>query len=157
MQALDVVNPRARAPMRELGEIRERRGPEIDQVLALQVAARAFAGDGGHALGAVLGQDRARAGLELPRMLGAEAPGDDPHAIAIEIQRARQAQSRRAASSTDGRRASTTPGRADTHRESAAPDPPARLSAAAAGRAPRRCASPAARRSRATAAAYSPR
>ena len=61
VQPLDIADPRARAPMRELGEIRERRGAEIEQMLALQIAPRALAGDGRHALRAVLGQDRARA------------------------------------------------------------------------------------------------
>ena len=57
----------------------------------------------------MLRQDRAVAGLPLPHMLGAEAAGDDAHAIAIEIQRARATRSRRAASSTDAPSWITTP------------------------------------------------
>ena len=51
-------------PMGELGEIGQRRGAEIEQVLPLQIAPRAFARDGGDALRAMLGQDRAVARLE---------------------------------------------------------------------------------------------
>ena len=81
---------RRRAAMGELGEIRERGGPEVEQMLPLQIPPRALARDGRDALGAMLRQDRAVAGLPLPHMLGAEAAGDDAHAIAIQIQRARQ-------------------------------------------------------------------
>src|SRR4029453_1548160 len=49
VQALDFGNPRTRAPMRQLGEIGERRGAEINQMLTLQIAAGAFAGDRGDA------------------------------------------------------------------------------------------------------------
>jgi hypothetical protein len=40
VQSLDVVNPQLRASMRELREIRQGRGTEIEQVLALQIASR---------------------------------------------------------------------------------------------------------------------
>lgn len=73
VQALDLMNPGARPSMRQLGEIREGRGAEIDQMLPLQIAARAFAGDRRHALRAVLGQDRAIAGVEFPLMVGLES------------------------------------------------------------------------------------
>jgi hypothetical protein len=65
VQALDFGNPRAWTSMRQLGEIRERRGAEIKQMLSLQVATGAFAGHRGDALGAMLGQDRGGAGLDL--------------------------------------------------------------------------------------------
>jgi len=58
--------------------------------LTLQVAVGALARHRGHALGTMLGRDRAGAGLELPRVIGAESTGDDAHAVAIEIQRTRQ-------------------------------------------------------------------
>jgi hypothetical protein len=90
VQALDFGNPGAGTPMRELGEIREGCSADVDQMLSLQVTAGAFAGHGRHALGAMLGQDRAGARLDLPRVLGAETTGNDPHAVPIEIQRARQ-------------------------------------------------------------------
>ena len=91
VQALHFGNPCARPAMGELGQIGERGGAEINQMLTLQVAASAFAGHRRDALGAMLGQDRAGAGLDLPRVLGAEPTGDDAHAVPIEIQRARQA------------------------------------------------------------------
>lgn len=72
MQPLDFGNPRPRATMRELGQIRQRRGADIDQILTLQVAAGRFAGDRRHALGAMLGQDGPGARLKLPRVIGAE-------------------------------------------------------------------------------------
>ena len=135
VEPLDFVNPRARPPMRQLGQIRERRGAEIDQMLPLQIAPRALAGDGRHALGAMLGQDRALAGLEFPLMVGTEPAGDDPHAIAIEIQRARQANRvrrhrvRMAVVHHDA-------GRTDAHGNPQRQAPLARPSAAAAARAP---------------------
>jgi hypothetical protein len=44
VQALDFVNPRARPSVRELGEIGECRGAEIEQMLTLQVTAGPFDG-----------------------------------------------------------------------------------------------------------------
>jgi hypothetical protein len=82
VQALDFMNPCARPSMGELRQIGERHGAEIDQMLALQVATGALAGDGGHTLGAVLGQDRAVARLEFAVMVRTEPAGNDPHTIA---------------------------------------------------------------------------
>jgi hypothetical protein len=38
VQPLDIMNPDLWATMRELGEIREGGGPEVEQMLALQIA-----------------------------------------------------------------------------------------------------------------------
>ena len=38
MQAFDFGNPRARTPRRQLGEVREGRGADINQMLTLQAA-----------------------------------------------------------------------------------------------------------------------
>ncbi len=89
MQVLDIVNPGARATTNQLGQIGERRGPEFDQVLALQVASRPRAGRGGDALRAMLRENRAGTRLGLPHVFRPIATGDDPDAI--EIERARQA------------------------------------------------------------------
>jgi len=78
VQPLDLGDPGAGTPMRQLGQIREGRGAEIDQMLALQISARALARDGRDALCAVLGQDGARARLELARMVGLEPAGNIP-------------------------------------------------------------------------------
>ena len=56
VESLDVVNPRVRASMRELGEIGEGRRAEIEQVLPLQIAARPLARDRCHSLRAMLGR-----------------------------------------------------------------------------------------------------
>lgn len=45
VQALDLGTPRPRAPMGQLGEIRERRRAEIEEMLALQVATGALAAE----------------------------------------------------------------------------------------------------------------
>ena len=65
VQPLDIANPDLRAPMGELGEIGQGGGAEIEQMLPLQIAPRALARDRGDALGAMLGQDRAVAGLRI--------------------------------------------------------------------------------------------
>ena len=77
--------------MRELGEIREGGGPEVEQMLALQIAPGPLAGDRGDTLGAMLGQNRAVPWLKFPPMLGTETTGHNSDARAIEIERARQA------------------------------------------------------------------
>ena len=105
VEPLDLRDPRARTPVGQLREIRERRGAEIDQMLTLEIPTRSLAGHGGHALRTMLRQDRPGSRLPLARVLGAEATSHDADAIAIEVQRAGQPRSRRVASNTDGRRA----------------------------------------------------
>jgi len=83
VESLDVVNPDLRAPMRELGEIRQGCRAEIQQVLTLQVASGPCPGDRRDPLRTVLGQDRAVAGGEFPLVLGTEAASNDPHALAV--------------------------------------------------------------------------
>ena len=56
MQPLDVSDPRTGPTMNELGEVGERRRPELQQMLPLQVATRALAGHGRHRLGPMLRQ-----------------------------------------------------------------------------------------------------
>lgn len=51
--------------MRQLGQIAEGRGPELQQLLPLQVPPRPFAGPGRHAFGAMLREDRAFPWLEF--------------------------------------------------------------------------------------------
>jgi hypothetical protein len=91
MQLLDVRNPALRATMRELRQICERRRPEINQMLTLQIATGALASNGRDACSAVLGQNRPFTGVEFALMLRPEAPRDDAHALAIQIQRPGQA------------------------------------------------------------------
>jgi hypothetical protein len=86
VKAIDVAQPDLRPPMRELRQIRERLGSQLQQMLALQIALGPFAGHRGDVLGAMLRQDRALAGLEFPLMRDLEAARHDPHAVAIEIQ-----------------------------------------------------------------------
>ena len=61
VQELDLMDPRAWAPMCQLRQIRERGGAEIDQVLTLQIAPRALARCRGDTLCPVL-----RFGAVLP-------------------------------------------------------------------------------------------
>jgi hypothetical protein len=60
--------------MRELGQIGEGCRSQLDQMLPLQVAAGPFARHGGDALGAMLRQDGAVAGLEFPLMVAWNRP-----------------------------------------------------------------------------------
>lgn len=90
MQPLDVVDPRPLAAVDELREVRQRGRAQIQQMLALEVAPRPRARHRGHALGAMLGQDRFVARVPLPDMLGPEASRDDADAIGVRRERPRQ-------------------------------------------------------------------
>ena len=87
VQLMDIAHPQTRAAVRELGEVLQGGPTERKQVFALEIAFGAPARHRGEELRAVLGQRRARARFELPRMLGFEAPGDDPHSLAVQVQR----------------------------------------------------------------------
>lgn len=73
MQPLDFGNLRAWPSMRELSEIRQGGGTEIDQMLALQIAPRTRPVHRGPALRAMLGQNRAITALELPLVVSARS------------------------------------------------------------------------------------
>src|SRR5690606_7678561 len=81
VELLDIVNPPLRPPMRELRQVGERGGSEIEQMLPLEISPRALPRTCRHALGAMLRQDRTLTRLELPRVIGPEAARDDPHAV----------------------------------------------------------------------------
>src|SRR2546422_4658153 len=88
VQPVDVADPDLRAPVRELGEVLERGAPEGEEMLALQVPLGSLARHSGDVPGAMLGQDRLLAGRELPRVDGLVAPGDDADLVAVEVERA---------------------------------------------------------------------
>lgn len=89
VQTIDIADPDAGTSRRELGQVLERRTPELEQVLALQIALSALPRDGRHVLRAMLGQRRFRPGFEQPLMDGFVPACDDPDPIAIQQQRPR--------------------------------------------------------------------
>ena len=64
MEAIDVTEPDLGPSMRQLRQVRQRFGPELEQMLALHIALRACARDRSDVLGAMLaGSSRRRAGI----------------------------------------------------------------------------------------------
>src|SRR5512134_20924 len=76
VQLMHVARPQARAAVGQLGQVLERRLPQGEQVLALQMALGAPPRDSSEELCAVLGEHRAGARFELPGMDHLEAPGE---------------------------------------------------------------------------------
>ena len=66
VEVIDVPDP-IRAAMDDLGQVDERRRAEVQQLLALEVAFGALAGDGGDERRAVIGEDRALSGTSAGR------------------------------------------------------------------------------------------
>ena len=76
VEAIDITEPDAGAPMGEFSQIVQRRGPQRKQMLSLQIAFGALAGHGGHVLRPMLRQRRLGVGCKQPLMHGLE-PGKD--------------------------------------------------------------------------------
>ena len=92
VHAVDVAQPDLRPFVDQLGDVRERRLAELDEVLTFQIAFRVLARDGGDARRAVLGERRYLIEAGPPRVRRLEAAGDDADLIAMQIVRGRKAQ-----------------------------------------------------------------
>jgi len=76
--------------MDKLGEETDRRFPDLEDLLPLEVAFATPPRDGRQVGGSMLGQPGDLLSPALPFVLRFKAARDDPHAVPVQVERARQ-------------------------------------------------------------------
>jgi hypothetical protein len=83
VQSVDVIKPLSRPAMHDLGEVEEGRLPQLEQLLAFQIAFSTLARYRGYHGGAMLGERGAFLSHEFPWMYCFEATRDDANAVRV--------------------------------------------------------------------------